>query len=103
MRRVQPFKAVNAARPGHLTVAEAQRLINAAQGNFRNLVRAALETGARYGELAALDVRDLQRGKLHIRMSKSGKARDVVLTNEGVAFFTGLTAGRPAGRHWQRT
>ena len=31
-----------------------------------------------------------------MRESKSGKPRDVRLTEEGVAYFAGLTAGRPA-------
>ena len=94
-----PFEKVNAARPGFLSVAECKRLINAADAasGFRDLVRAALTTGCRYGELCALEVRDFQRGKLHIRESKSGKPRNVALTPEGAAFFEQLTAGRDAG------
>jgi integrase len=96
-RRVQPFREADAARVRYLTVAEAQRLINAAQGNFRPLVQAALLTGARFSELAALTVSDFNpdAGTLHIRTSKSGKARHVVLTEEGAAFFAALCAGRP--------
>ena len=95
-RRLKPFENVHAARPGHLTVAEAKRLINAADADsgFRDLVRAALTTGCRYGELCALRVRDFHRGKIAIHHSKSGKARDVVLNAEGVALFEQLTAGR---------
>lgn len=95
-RRFKPFDKVNAARPGCLTIAEAQRLINAADPatGFRDLVHAALQTGARYGELCALRVRDFHRGKLAIHQSKSGKPRDIVLSDEGVAFFEQLTAGR---------
>ena len=40
--RVEPFKGVNAARVRYLTVAEAKRLINAADPEFRPLVQAAL-------------------------------------------------------------
>jgi integrase len=95
-RRFKPFENVNAARPGYLTLAEAKRLINAADpaSGFRDLVHAALQTGARYGELCALKVRDFHRGKLAIHQSKSGKPRDIVLSDEGVAFFEQLTAGR---------
>ncbi|MGZ3411065.1 MAG: tyrosine-type recombinase/integrase, partial [Xanthobacteraceae bacterium] len=95
-RRVKPFEKVNAARPGYLSVEEARRLINAAdkKSGFRDLVHAALLTGARYGELRALRVRDFHRGKLHIATSKSGRPRDIVLTDEGVTFFEQLTAGR---------
>jgi len=47
--RVQPFENVNTARIRYLTVAEAQRLINGCDSDFRLLVQAALETGARLG------------------------------------------------------
>jgi integrase len=95
-RRLKPFENVNAARPGYLTVEQALRLINAADGDggFRDLVHAALQTGARYGELCALRVRDFHRGKIAIHRSKSGKPRDIVLTDEGNAFFSALTVGR---------
>ena len=33
-------------------------------------------------------------GTVHVRTSKSGRGRHVVLTNEGTAFFQGLVAGR---------
>lgn len=95
-RAVKPFREADAARVRYLTVAEAQRLINAAQGSFRALVQAALLTGARFGELAALTVADFNpdSGTLHVRASKSGKGRHVVLTEEGTALFAGLAAGR---------
>ena len=95
-RRAEPFDKVHAARPGHLSVAECKRMINSADkaSGFRDLVQAALQTGCRYGELRALQVRDFQRGKIHIRDSKSGKPRDVVLSDEGIIFFTQITTGR---------
>lgn len=95
-RRLEAFKDVHAARPGHLTVEEAQRLINAADkaSGFRDLVHAALLSGCRYGELTRLRVRDYGRGRLAILESKTGRPRDVVLTEEAEAFFAGLCAGR---------
>jgi integrase len=39
-------------------------------------------------------VRDFAHGKVHVPVSKSGKPRHVVLTEEGAAFFAALTAGR---------
>lgn len=109
-RHAAAFERVAAARPGFLTLAECKRLINAAdeRSGFRNLVRAALFTGCRYGELCALNVRDFHRGKIHIRTSKTGRPRDVVLTPEGVAFFESITVGRDGGdimlprRAWSR-
>jgi integrase len=95
-RTVKPFKEADAARVRYLTVAEAQRLISASARDFRLLVQAALLTGARFGELAALTVANFNSdsGTLHIRISKSGKGRHVVLTDEGVEFFKAQAVGR---------
>ena len=95
-RKVKPFRAVTAARARYLSVAEAQRLINAADPEFRLLLRAALETGARYGELTRLQMHDFNgdAGTLAVWKSKSGKSRHVVLTSDGIAFFRQITAGR---------
>jgi integrase len=95
-RRVEPFEEADAARVRYLSIDECRRLINAAEGEFRDLVRAALLTGCRFGELAALQVRDFNpdAGTLHIRTSKSGRGRHVVLHDEGIELFTGLSAGR---------
>ncbi len=70
---------VELARIRYLSVAEAQRLINASDADFRPLVRAALETGCRYSELTRLEVHDFNRdgGTVGIRKSKSGKPRHV--------------------------
>ncbi len=96
-RRVEPFEGADAARVRYLTIDECRRLINASQGEFRDLIRAALATGCRFGELAALQVHDFNpnAGTLHVRTSKSGKARHVVLNDEGAELFTRLATGRP--------
>ncbi len=95
-RALSPFKQADAARVRYLTVAEARHLMNAAEPTFRKMVQAALLTGCRYSELAAFDVADfhLDSGTVQVRRSKSGKARHVVLTAEGQAFFGSLAAGR---------
>ena len=95
-RKVKPFKNVDAARLRYLTIAEAKRLINASDKDFRLLVQAALQTGARYSELARLTVSDFNPdvGTVQIQQSKSGKSRHIVLTSEGQAFFRQLSAGR---------
>jgi integrase len=98
-RRVKPFKNVESARVKYLQVAEAKRFLNACDSAFRPLVQAALQTGARYGELCRLKVGDFNAdsGTLAIWQSKSGKSRHIILTDEGVAFFSELTAGRASG------
>jgi integrase len=83
------------AKVAYLTVAQAQRLINAADPDFRLLVRAALETGCRYSELTRMTVNDFNpdSNTVVIPKSKSGKARHVVLTPEAAGFFRQLCAG----------
>jgi integrase len=99
-RRVRPFPEADAARVRYLTTDEARRLLNTCDEDFRKIVEAALLTGARYGELAAMIVSDFNpdSGTVHIRTSKAGKARHVVLNDEGRALFERLTTGR-AGDH----
>jgi len=95
-RKVENIKDVEVARVRYLTIAEAQRLINACKPDFQLLVEAALQTGARYGELGRLKVEDFNPdvGTVTIRLSKTGKSRHVVLTEEGRTFFRQVSAGR---------
>jgi integrase len=96
-RRVAPFEQADAARVRYLTVAEANRLPNSADPDFRRLTQAALASGARYGELATVCASDFNSdsGTIHVRTSKSGKGRHIVLNGEGVALFKSLAAGKP--------
>lgn len=114
-RRLKPFAKVDAARPEFLTEAEAQRLLNAADkdSGFRDLILAALHTGARFGELCRLRVKDFAHGKIAIHKSKTGKPRYVRLTDEGKEFFGQLAMGhepeaimlinRRHGREWHKS
>ena len=114
-RRFKSFKEVGRARERFLSLEEARRLINASdkESGFRALVRAALLTGCRYGELCRLRVKDYADGKIAIWRGKTGKPRHVRLTEEGAAFFEQLTAGRASeetmllnhrlGREWRKS
>ena len=98
-RKVKRFKGVDAARLRYLTVAEARRLINVCDPDFRKLVQAALQTGARYGQLAQLVVSDFNPdvGTVRTRTRKGDgheKEYHVTLTEEGARFFEELCAGR---------
>ncbi|HLY07352.1 MAG TPA: site-specific integrase [Rhizomicrobium sp.] len=97
-RRVQPFKEVDAARVRYLSIDETKRVVNGSEKKFRLLVQGALHTGARYGELAAIDVGDFNAdsGTVQVRKSKSGKGRHIYLAKEGIDFYSRLAAGRPA-------
>ncbi|OGA59955.1 MAG: hypothetical protein A3G81_25960 [Betaproteobacteria bacterium RIFCSPLOWO2_12_FULL_65_14] len=99
-RRVKPFKDVGASRVDHFDAKQIRLLIAKAAADdrrFAELLEAGYLTGARYGELAALDVGDFdaQRSLLVIRKGKTG-ARVVTLTAEAVQFFRRLTKDRPA-------
>jgi integrase len=96
-RRVEPFEKADAARVRYLSVAEAKRLLNACEPDFRRLAQAALTTGARYGELAALRASDFNpdSSTIHVRTSKSGNGRHIILNDEGAALFKSLSAGKP--------
>jgi integrase len=97
-KKVKPFKSVDKARVRYLTVAEAKRLINACDPDFRPLVQAALLTGGRYGQIAQLTVEDFKAdaGTVRMRTRKgdgSEKVHHVHLTAEGVQFFKRACAG----------
>ncbi|WLT31136.1 site-specific integrase [Geothrix sp. PMB-07] len=95
---VKPYKGTTSARIRFLSAEEQVRLVNVCPADFRRLVKGALYTGARYGELCRLVVGDFNaaNGSLFIAISKSGKSRHIVLTEEAQEFFTSITAGRPS-------
>jgi integrase len=113
-RHVKPFREADAAKVRYLGDNEARRIVNACEEPFRALVSAALVTGCRYGELAALRVADYDRDArtIFVGASKSGKSRYVVLTDEAVTLFdratfqkggVDLLLPRADGRAWGKS
>jgi integrase len=116
-RRVQPFRNTDGVRARYLTVAQAARLINAADPEFRPILRAGFETGARWGQLAAAVVADYNpdAGTLRLRSRKGRgveKVYHVPLSDAARDLFAGLCAGRADtdlifrrddGSAWERT
>ena len=101
-------------RSDALTRSECTKLLEACDPATRNLVAAALYTGCRVGELAALKVRDVAREcfGIYIARSKNHRTRHVFLPREGMAFFLNLCQGKnrndlvllsPNGLPWNRT
>ncbi len=99
-RKVKPFREADAPIVRFLSDDECRRIVNACEGAFRDLVRAALLTGCRYGELTKMRASDFnsEAGIITVRELKSGKPRHVALTDEGRALFDALTAGKTGRR-----
>lgn len=97
-RLVKPFPGTGAARVRFLNAEEQTALLQHATGALWDLVAAALVTGARFGELARLQVQDFdaENGSVFIAESKSGKPRHVPLPAGGAALFRRLAEGRGA-------
>lgn len=95
-RKVKPFREADAALVRYLSSDECVRLVNACDPAFRDLVRGALVTGCRYGELTRMRAADFNAdaGTISVRLSKAGKPRHVALADEGRALFGSLAAGR---------
>jgi integrase len=95
-RKVKPFREADAALVRYLSADECRRIVNACSSDFRAIVRGALATGCRYGELTRMVASDFnaEAGTVTVRLSKAGKGRHVALANEGRALFASLAAGR---------
>jgi integrase len=98
-RLVKPFKNTDHARIRFLTDVEAPRLVGACPPDLRLLVSAALLTGARYGELAEMRVRDVNvvNSRVFIPVSKSGRSRHIPLNSEGQRLFAAAVEGKELG------
>jgi integrase len=78
-RTAKPFRKADGSRVRYLRRDEIGRLLNACGPDFRRLVRGALLTGARYGELCRATVGDFDpdTGTLHVREAKADRPRHV--------------------------
>ena len=96
---LKKFKNVGGARLRWLSEEEAIQLQAACRSDLRLLVRAALFTGCREGELLSIKIGDIDTAAqtLLIPESKSGKPRQVPLSSQAVNFFTGLAGGKKRG------
>ncbi len=95
-RRVRAFQRVDRPRTRVLAAAECHRLLACLSAGLRTLALAALYTGCRLGELQALRVCDACDGRVHVQRAKSGRARYIPLSRDGVVFFAALVAIRSA-------
>lgn len=97
-RRLESFESAATKREDHFSEPDVAKLIREARkldAPFADLLAAGFFTGARYGELAAVDVRhlDARRQTLVIPSGKTG-ARVTTLTAEAARWFASIAAGR---------
>lgn len=96
-RKVKPYANADEPITRFLTNAEATRLLNTCRPDFRELVMAALLTGARYSELTRLKASNVNTDTALIYITaeaKSGKGRHVPLHDDALDYFKGLVAGK---------
>lgn len=96
-RKVKPFPNTDEPVTRFLTTNESIRLINASPLDLRQLVKAALFTGARFGELARLQVKhvNIESGMIYITPeAKSNKGRHIPLHLDAIDYFKKLIAGK---------
>ena len=110
-RKVKPFRGADQAKMRYLTDDEARRLVNAAGKEFRSIVQGSLLTGARYGELRRLRVRDvdLTARTVWLAETKGAVPRVCYLEDEGAELFRQNIVGKgrndlvfpgPTGARW---
>ncbi len=112
--KVKAFEGVDIAKRRYLNDDEARRLVNASEPEFRPMVRAALLTGGRYGELRHAKVKDYDRESrtVYLVETKNGDQRPAYLDDDGVEMIEQAIAGkkpaefiflRPDGTQWKRS
>jgi len=93
---------------------EVASLIAHCPADLGTLVRAALLTGCRYGELARMRVSDFDADNetIFVPVSKNGESRHIELNAEGCAFFAALcdhkdpksrTLSKSNGKAWKKS
>jgi integrase len=93
--KLKPFGNVSEPKIRFLDEKDSLSLLNACEPDFRLLVRGALLTGARYGELTTLKISDYTDNQtIYIHNSKSGKPRHIPLNDQGIKFFDQLIIGK---------
>jgi integrase len=93
---VKPFGRVDVPKVRFLSKSEVTEVVRNCEPEFAKLLKGALLTGCRYGELSRLTVADfnLKDGQLYVAQSKNGEPRYVDLNSAGIEFFDALTVNR---------
>ena len=93
-KRVEAFPAVGVARTLFLTDKQVKALLAKADGQMKNLIKAAILTGARYGELGNALVRDFDKARHTLRLNGKTGERITYLSDDATRFFKELSKNR---------
>lgn len=98
---VKPFARVDVPKIRFLSDDEIKAFIPACELQFAKLCKGALNSGARYGELALMLVEDFSESQqqVFVRDSKNGESRFIDLNPQGVELFKSLCAGKGPKQH----
>ena len=108
-KKVKSFAGVGRARILFLTDKEVSTLLEHTDGQIKNLLKAAILTGARYGELADAKVRDYSEHDRTVHLAGKTGARTAFLSASGAELFTAqvtdkkpndLILTKDDGTHW---
>ena len=112
-RGVKDLRNIDPPEDSFPTLAECKRLARRAPDEFRPIVEATFLTGASYGELIVMSVKDYRADSGHVVVFDSKRRnRAVPLTQDGVALFDELTADKSGedyifthadGRPWKKS
>jgi len=93
---VHKFEGVSKPSTEGLSLAEAQRFIDACPSDFRLLVKAALISGCRYDDLCKMRVKQYvpRFHAVEVKQSKTGEMQRTYLTEAEEAFFIEQTNGK---------
>lgn len=95
-RQVRLYAGVYRSRKRFLSIQEQRDLVAACPDGLRQLVQGALATGARFGELATMRVRDvyLVSATITLDTSKTKVTRRIPILPESMEFFRRLVQGK---------
>jgi integrase len=98
-RRVLPFRGVGQARKLFLTDEQVRGLLDHCSGAFHSMVKAAVFTGARYGELCNARVDDFNPKRGTVTLSGKTGTRECYLSDEAVDLFKRLAGDRTGNEY----
>ena len=96
-KRVAAFRDVGEARKLFLTEKQVKQLLKKTKGSLHNLIKAGVFTGARYGELAAARVQDLDLSHGTLQLTGKTGSRHCYLADDALAFFRTLSKDKLPG------